>query len=81
LVAGRYGDRGPSGFSPTEDEFNEAQRLHKPTIVLVQETVRDSDQEDFLQRLRGGWEQGLLYDSGRLVLEARRVFADAGRVS
>lgn len=58
LIGPRYGQRGASGFSPTEDEFNEARRLNKPTLVLIQEGERDAEQQDFVGRVRGTWEQG-----------------------
>lgn len=58
LIGPRYGQRGASGFSPTEDEFNEARRLTKPILVLIQEGERDAEQEEFIQRVRGTWEEG-----------------------
>jgi hypothetical protein len=58
LIGPRYGKRGESGFSPTEDEFNEARRLTKPILVLIQEGERDAEQEEFIRRVRGTWEQG-----------------------
>lgn len=62
LLGLRYGDVGSAGTSPTEDEFNEANRLGKPIIVLVQEGDLESAQLKFLERVRsGGWEGGLLY--------------------
>lgn len=56
LVGPRYGDRGQRGFSPTEDEYREAEQSGIPAIALVQDTERDADQEEFLARLRGSWE-------------------------
>jgi hypothetical protein len=62
LLGPRYGDVGTTGTSPTEDEFNEAKRLGKPTIVLVQAGDLESAQLTFLDRVRsGGWEGGVLY--------------------
>lgn len=57
LIGERYGDTKPS---PTEEEYEEAVRLHKPILVLVQDGARDSEQEAFLSRVRGGWEGGAL---------------------
>ena len=61
LLAANYGEPGVSGFSPTEEELNEARRLREPTVVLVQETKRELAQQAFLARVRGGWEAGVLY--------------------
>jgi Domain of unknown function (DUF4062) len=62
ILGSRYGDPGPAGTSPTEDEFNEARRVGKPIIVLVQEGDQEPAQHGFLERIRsGGWEKGILY--------------------
>jgi hypothetical protein len=58
VIGPRYGDPGTSGFSPTEDEFNEARRLGKPILALIQEGPRDAAQAEFVARVRGNWEQG-----------------------
>ncbi len=80
IIGSVYGDRGESGFSPTEDEFNEAARLNKPILVLKQNVNLEPDQEEFLSRLRGSWERGLLtghFDSaadvGNEVVRALRT--------
>jgi hypothetical protein len=85
LLAGRYGVPGVSGCSPTEDEFNEARRLGKPTVVLTQETPREATQEQFLARIRGGWEAGILTgkfidetDVGAAVVRAFATLAAGG---
>lgn len=57
LIGERYGDIQPS---PTEQEYEEAVRLRKPILILVQEGQRDPNQEEFLARVRGGWEGGIL---------------------
>ena len=63
LVLGpRYGAPGASGFSQTEDEYNEAVALCKPIFVFVQETEMDDDQRQFLARVRGSWDRGELYE-------------------
>lgn len=57
LIGERYGDAEPS---PTEEEYEEAVRLHKPILVLVQEGPRDPEQKEFLSRVRGSWGDGAL---------------------
>jgi Domain of unknown function (DUF4062) len=42
IVGPRYGERGESGYSPTEEEFNHARQLGKPILVLVDERPRDA---------------------------------------
>jgi Domain of unknown function (DUF4062) len=85
LVGPRYGTRQASGFSATEDEFNEARRLGKPILVLRQDVELESEQEEFLRRATGGWEQGKLYDSfqdasdvGLKVVQALTNLRDQG---
>jgi len=65
LLGWRYGERGRSGYSPTEDEYREAERLRKPILVLRQDVDLDPDQRAFLERTRGGWEAGKLTGSFR----------------
>jgi hypothetical protein len=48
LLGGRYGEVGQSGTSPTDDEFNEAVRLGKPIVALVQNCEREPNQEAFV---------------------------------
>lgn len=57
LIGKRYGETQPS---PTEQEYEEAMRLRKPILILVQEGRRDPEQEAFLIRVRSGWEGGVL---------------------
>ncbi len=52
---------GPRYSKPTEDEFDEARRLAKPILVLRQEGDADSDQEEFVDRVAGGWQGGRLW--------------------
>ncbi len=52
---------GPRYSSPTEDEFNEARRLGKPILVLRQEGELEPEQEQFLERVAGGWKGGRLW--------------------
>jgi Domain of unknown function (DUF4062) len=61
LLGPRYGEEGPGGTSPTEDEFREAARLHKPILVLVAEGDLDARQGRFLEEIKGGWGEGVLY--------------------
>lgn len=61
ILGPRYGDVGESGFSPTEDEFNEAIRLGRDVLVFVQEVEMEADQREFLDRVRGAWEDGRFY--------------------
>jgi Domain of unknown function (DUF4062) len=60
IVGARYGDPGPNGRSPTEDEFNEAVANGKPVLTLVQNIDRDPKQDEFLGRVRGSWGEGSL---------------------
>lgn len=62
LLGQRYGEPGPSGTSPTEEEYEEAMRKGRPVLVLVQECEREPDQDGFLDRIRGNWDSGVLYD-------------------
>jgi hypothetical protein len=57
LIGERYGDAEPS---PTEEEYEEAVRLHKPVLILAQVGARDPEQEGFLSRVRGSWGDGAL---------------------
>lgn len=62
LVLGeRYGDYAAEETSPTEDEYDEAVRLHKPIFVVVQEIDREPRQQQFLERVRGTWGEGAFY--------------------
>src|ERR1700761_3011965 len=36
ILGARYGDFGVNETSPTEDEYDEAVRLHKPILVVLQ---------------------------------------------
>jgi hypothetical protein len=79
LLGARYGERGESGVSPTEDEYREAERLGKPILVLRQNVNLDADQQRLLDSTRGGWEAGKLSgpfndatDVGPAVVKALR---------
>jgi hypothetical protein len=63
VLGARYGQPGETGRSPTEDEYNEAVRLGKPVIVLKQNVEMEPEQEEFLARTRGSWDQGRLSGS------------------
>jgi hypothetical protein len=59
LVGAEYGEPGQRGMSPTEEEFNEARERGIDVLALVQDVRgREPAQQDFLARVRGGWEQG-----------------------
>ncbi len=87
LIGARYGDADKSGQSPTEDEFEEAARLSKPALVLVQENVEmEPLQRKFLERVRGTWGDGVFHDRfmgsedvGLGVLAALNAQASKGR--
>lgn len=61
LLGARYGDYTAAQSSPTEDEYREAGRLHKPILVVVQDTELEPRQQQFLDEIRGGWGEGVLY--------------------
>jgi hypothetical protein len=52
---------GPRYSSPTEDEFNEANRLGKPILVLRQNGELEPEQQAFLERVAAGWSGGRLW--------------------
>jgi hypothetical protein len=61
LLGSRYGDPGANGMSPTEEEYEEAVRLGKPVLVLVQTEELEDCQREFLERIRGNWGEGVFY--------------------
>ena len=61
ILGARYGDFGVNETSPTEDEYDEAVRLHKPILVVLQDTELESRQRQFLERVRGTWGEGVFY--------------------
>lgn len=61
LLGERYGDSGPDEKSPTEDEYDRAVAQGKPLLVLVQDVELEPRQQDFLDRVRGSWGEGVLY--------------------
>ena len=62
LLGARYGEPGASGVSPTEEEFEEAKRRNKPIVILRQDIAMEPQQQEFLARAGGGWEEGSLWD-------------------
>lgn len=57
---------------PTEDEFNEARRIGRPTIVLKQRVELEPEQQAFLERVAAGWVGGRMwaeFDDEHDVLE------------
>ncbi len=63
LLGSHCGEPGETGRSPTEDEYHEAVRRRKPTLVLKQNVEMDPEQEAFLARTRGSWDAGKLSGS------------------
>jgi len=61
LVGARYGDTEVGERAPTEQEYDEAARLNKPILVLVQEADLEARQREFLERIRGSWGEGVFY--------------------
>jgi Domain of unknown function (DUF4062) len=85
LVGPRYGARQASGLSATEEEFEEARRRGKLILVLRQDGELEAEQEEFLRRVTGGWEEGILYDRfhdandvGLAVVRALRNLEERG---
>ena len=67
LLGARYGWLAPSGRSVTEEEYEEARRLHRPILVFVQDgAAREPQQEEFVRRVED-------YISGHF----RKSFQDA----
>lgn len=58
VLGSRYGERLESGMSATEEEFQEAERLGKPVLVLLLAGDRDPEQQQFVRRVRGSWTVG-----------------------
>jgi hypothetical protein len=58
LLGAEYGEPVARGVSPTEEEFNEARERGIPVQALVQRIEREPAQDEFVRRVRGGWEQG-----------------------
>ncbi len=77
LMGPRYGDPGANGMSPTEEEYEEAVRLGKPVLVLVQTEDMESRQRDFLERIRGTWGDGVFYGTFSDAFDIGARVADA----
>jgi Domain of unknown function (DUF4062) len=60
ILGSQYGEAVTGGVSPTEDEFNQAKACNLPIVVLVQSTTMEPDEQAFLARVRGSWEDGRL---------------------
>src|SRR3954447_22637786 len=58
LLGAEYGEPVARGVSPTEEEFNEARERGIPVLALLQRVEREPAQEEFVRRVRGGWEDG-----------------------
>jgi hypothetical protein len=79
ILGHRYGEDGGRGKSPTEEEYEEAVRRGRPIIVLVSEGELEPEQAEFLERIKGGWEQGVLY--GKFSSEDDVALAVAGALA
>lgn len=59
ILGAEYGEPVARGVSPTEEEFQEAVRHGIPVLAIVQEGVeREPAQQEFINRVRGTWEEG-----------------------
>lgn len=83
LLGERYGEPGPTGTSPTEDEFNEAVRRTKPILVLRQDVEMEPRQLEFLERVGGAWKGGRAWgrftDAGDVALKVVQAIRNAER--
>lgn len=83
LLGERYGESGPNGTSPTEDEFNEAVRRNKPILVVRQDVEMEPRQAEFLERVGGAWKGGRAWarftDAGDVALNVVRAIRNAER--
>lgn len=61
LIGSRYGASTTGGVSPTEEEFDEAQRLRLPVLAFRTSESIDPDQDEFLRRVSPSWERGATY--------------------
>lgn len=70
IIGSQYGSVGASGRSPTEDEFDRAVANGIDVLAFVQEGVeREPEQDTFLRRVRGTWEQGVFAPGFRTPAE------------
>jgi hypothetical protein len=80
ILGAQYGEAVTGGVSPTEDEFNQARASNLPIVVLVQSTTMESDEQAFLARVRGSWEDGRLTanfnDAGDVGLAVTRALTE-----
>src|SRR4051794_13897092 len=59
ILGAEYGEPAARGVSPTEEEFQEAVRHGIPVLAIVQDGVeREPAQQEFINRVRGTWEEG-----------------------
>jgi hypothetical protein len=59
VLGAEYGEPAARGVSPTEEEFQEAVRHGIPVLAIVQDGVeREPAQQEFINRVRGTWEEG-----------------------
>lgn len=83
LLGERYGEVGPTGTSPTEDEFSEAVRRNKPILVMRQDVEMEPSQAEFLERVGGAWKGGRAWggftDAGDVALKVVQAIRNAER--
>jgi hypothetical protein len=59
ILGAEYGEAAARGVSPTEEEFQEAVRHGVPVLAIVQEGIeREPAQQEFINGVRGTWEEG-----------------------
>jgi Domain of unknown function (DUF4062) len=59
ILGAEYGEPAARGASPTEEEFQEAVHHGVPVLAIVQDGVeREAAQKEFINRVRGTWEEG-----------------------
>ena len=80
ILGAEYGEAGPDGASPTEQEFRAASDNNVPVLVLEQKVDREPAQEEFVGRVRGSWSEGHLTgrftDASDVSFEATKALTD-----
>ncbi len=61
LIGSRYGTPTTGDVSPTEEEFEEAQRLRLPILAFRTTETIGPGQDEFLRRVSPSWERGATY--------------------
>lgn len=76
ILGQRYGFVTSAGTSVTEQEFNEAQRLGLPILLVFYEGDKEPQQEDFASRV-GGYESGYFMGKYKTIAQLGPVVAKA----